>query len=53
MKKLIIAASILAVGSLSAFAGSGGCNGDCGDKAKGDKGKEAPKESAVTHVVEA
>jgi hypothetical protein len=51
MKTLVITISCLAIGTLSALAGScgSGCGGDK-DK-KGDKGKEQPKESAITHVI--
>jgi hypothetical protein len=50
MKTLVITISCLAIGTLSALAGS--CGSGCGDKGKkGDKGKEKPAESAITHVI--
>lgn len=46
MKTIIIAAVCIGVASLSAIACSGG--GSCGDK--GEKGKDAPKESLTQPV---
>jgi hypothetical protein len=44
MKTILIATVCLGVATLSAIAGT--CpGGGCGDKAKGEKGKDAPKES--------
>jgi hypothetical protein len=52
MKTILIAVTCLAVGSLSAIAGSCPAGG-CGDKGKGkDKGEGAPKESAASYVIE-
>lgn len=49
MKTILIAAVCVGVASLSAIAGP--CGDKCGDKAKGEKGKDAPKESALITVV--
>jgi len=47
MKTILIAAVCVGVASLSAIAGT--CGDKCGDK--GEKGKDAPKESALITVV--
>lgn len=52
MKTILTALTCLAIGSLSAIAGSCPAGG-CADKGKKDNGEGAPKESAVTYVIEA
>lgn len=53
MKTILIAVALVSIASFSALAGS--CPGSgCGDKkGKGDKEKDATKESAISYVIEA